>query len=351
MSKIRMMLHAFLLAPAVACHHPDPVGPNPPPPPPPPPPADVQPPTASITSPNGGAILTGMVSIAVSAQDNLGVTAVELLIDGVVVGTDNAAPWGFNWDTDLLGDGSRNLVARAYDQAGNIGSSSAVTVTVRHPFALSFRNSTYTDITLNAANQGTVSVPVGSVFTYTYPSKPSSVGFSAMTSGRTIEGLLVGLPMLWNDTYLSGSARADTVDLIVTGTYFFVMVKNCGSTINGFYVNYGLVSQTFDNISIPGDCVIRSIGYYRAFANTEVRGYRGAAYSYWDQGVHFVLPWTNNQSATLLNIYSSPAIASGVDARVAEPSRETLPQAVDLHAWLSAKTPAAKQFAARVMEN
>ncbi|TMQ02641.1 MAG: hypothetical protein E6J91_50885 [Deltaproteobacteria bacterium] len=223
-------------------------------------------------------------------------------------------------------------------------------VTVRHPFALSFRNSTYTDITLTAVNQGAVSVPVGSVLTYTYPSKPSSVAFSASTSGRTNQGAQVGLLMSWNDTYLSGSARADTVDLIVTATYFFVKVQNCGSIINGFYVNYGLVSQTFDNISIPGDCVVRSIGYYRAFTNTEVRGYRSLAYTYWDQGVHFVLPWTNNQSATLLNTLSSSAMISGVDAPVAAPSHETLPQAVDLHEWLSATRPAAKQFAARVLE-
>ncbi len=245
------------------------VGPNPPPAPPPPPP-DGQVPTATITSPTGGSYLTGMVPITISAQDNVGVTKVEMLIDGIVAATDNAAPWEFSWNTDPLEDGSRNMVARAYDLAGNVGSSSVVPVTIRHPFALSFKNWTYTDIALTVQNQTTRTVSPGTVLTYNYVSKPSSVGFLGSTSGRTTQGGQVGLLMGWNDTYISGSVRNDTVDLIIAGTYFFIKLQNCGSIINGLYVNYGLVNQTYDNISIAGDCVTRSIGYYRAFTNSEV---------------------------------------------------------------------------------
>jgi hypothetical protein len=353
MFRIGLLLGAVLLSAAVACHHKDPVEPNPPaappppPPLPPPPPApDVQPPTATILSPSGGALLTGMVSIAVNAQDNIGVTKVELLVDGVLAATDNAAPWQFSWNTDPLTDGSRDLVARAYDQAGNVGVSRAVPVTVKHPFKLSFRNSTYTDVVLNAQNQGTLIVPVGTVLTYTYASKPVSVWFTGLTSGKTNQGAQVGVLMSWNDTYVSGTVQDDTVDLIVPSTYFFIKVTNCGSTINGLYVNYGLVSQTYDNISIAGDCVVRSIGYYRAYTKTEVRGYRSATtYTYWDQGVHFVLPFTNNQSATLVNNIFGSEIASS------NQSTETLPQAVELQDWLSASRPDGKnQFAARAMQ-
>jgi Big-like domain-containing protein len=353
MSRIASLLQVFLLTAAVACHHKDPVAPNPPPPPPPPPPApDVQPPSATILSPGGGSFLTGMVSIAVNAQDNVGVTKVDLLVDGVLTVTDNATPWEFSWNTDPLADGARNLVARAYDQAGNVGLSSAVPVTVRHPFRLSFRNSTYTDVLLSVQNQGTQTAPVGTVLTYTYVSKPVSVGFSGSTSGKTNQGSQVGLLMSWNDTYLSGSVQDDTVDLIVPGTYFFIKVQNCGSTINGFYVNYGLVSQTYDNISIPGDCVVRSIGYYQAYTNTQVRGYLSATISArWDQGVNFVLPFTNNQSASLRNDFSSSGIVSTLDTQMANPSRETLPRSVDLREWLSASRRAGNnQFAARAME-
>src|SRR6266550_2261762 len=83
--------------------------------------ADVQAPTASITSPGSGSFLDGTVTILVNAQDNVGVTRVEMLVDGVVAATDNAAPWEFTWNTDPLSDGSRNLVARAYDAAQNQG--------------------------------------------------------------------------------------------------------------------------------------------------------------------------------------------------------------------------------------
>ncbi len=86
-------------------------------------------------------------------------------------------------------------------------------------------------------------------------------------------------------------------------------------------MNYGLVDATYDAISIPGDCVVRSIGYYKAYSNTEVRGYRSATkYSYWDQGVNFTLPFTTNQSVTLLNTLSGSAPLSTVEARSARPA-------------------------------
>jgi len=300
-------------------------------------------------SPSGGSFLTGLVPINITAQDNVGVTRVELLLDGVVIGTDNAAPWHFDWNTDLLDDGQRSLTARAYDQAGNIGSSSVLSVMVRHPFKLSFRNSTYTDITLTVGGQPTVTLHVGTVLTYTYPGKPSSVAFTGSTSGKTNQGSLVGLLMGWNDTYWSGSVRDDTVDLVIHGTYFFIKMKNCGSTINDFYVNVGTVAQTRDLISIPGDCVVRSLGYYNAYTNTEVQAYHTGGYSYWIQGVHFTLPFTDNQSVTLLDTYAGLVTLSTPDSRAGNPSGETLPQAVDLTAWLSHARPASKRFVARPM--
>ena len=90
---------------------------------------DTQPPTATISSPTGGSV-SGIVPVNVSASDNIGVTRVDLIANGVLLATDTTAPYGFSWDTAALVGSSATLVARAYDAAGNTANSQTVTVTV-----------------------------------------------------------------------------------------------------------------------------------------------------------------------------------------------------------------------------
>ncbi|MFO7641695.1 MAG: S8 family serine peptidase, partial [Candidatus Competibacteraceae bacterium] len=93
--------------------------------------SDIQAPVASITSPKGGATVSGLATVDVSATDNVGVTRVELYVNGQKIPEDDIiAPYGFSWDTTTMADGSATLVAYAYDAAGNQGFSSGVTVTV-----------------------------------------------------------------------------------------------------------------------------------------------------------------------------------------------------------------------------
>ena len=91
---------------------------------------DTQPPTTSITSPSGGATVSGTTSITATATDNVGVTKVELWIDGALAQTRTTAPYTFSWNTTAVPNGGHTLVSRAYDAAGLVGSSSTVTVTV-----------------------------------------------------------------------------------------------------------------------------------------------------------------------------------------------------------------------------
>jgi uncharacterized protein YkwD len=87
-------------------------------------------PTVSITSPANGATVSGTVNVIASATDNVGVTKVEFRVDGILKRTDTAAPYTFSWDTSTVSNGSHALQARAYDAAGNIGTSPTVIVTV-----------------------------------------------------------------------------------------------------------------------------------------------------------------------------------------------------------------------------
>jgi subtilisin family serine protease len=87
-------------------------------------------PSASITSPTNGSAVSSIVPVNVAATDNVGVTRVELYVNGALQATDTTAPYSFAWDTGSLGNGTYYLKAVAYDAAGNSGSSSQVAVTV-----------------------------------------------------------------------------------------------------------------------------------------------------------------------------------------------------------------------------
>lgn len=90
---------------------------------------DSVPPSVAITSPTGGSA-AGTVSVSVSASDNVGVTRVELRVNGITVATDTSAPFQFAWNSASIADGTVALAAVAYDAAGNSAISAAVSVTV-----------------------------------------------------------------------------------------------------------------------------------------------------------------------------------------------------------------------------
>lgn len=89
-------------------------------------------PVTSITSPTGGTTVSGTVSVASSASDDVAVTRVELYVNSVLQATDTAAPYSFSWNTASVADGSYSLSTRAYDAAGNVGQSAAVNVSVKN---------------------------------------------------------------------------------------------------------------------------------------------------------------------------------------------------------------------------
>jgi subtilisin family serine protease len=92
-------------------------------------------PVASVTAPAPGAIVSGVVGVTVDGTDNIGVTRVDLYVNEALTGTSATATAGFAWDTTALVNGSYTLTVRAYDGAGNVGTSAAVTVLVQNAVA------------------------------------------------------------------------------------------------------------------------------------------------------------------------------------------------------------------------
>jgi subtilisin family serine protease len=87
-------------------------------------------PAVAIAAPLGSTSVSGAATVSVSASDNVGVARVDLQVNNTVVASTSAAPYTFSWDTTGVANGMNNLIAVAYDAAGNRGTSTAVAVNV-----------------------------------------------------------------------------------------------------------------------------------------------------------------------------------------------------------------------------
>jgi hypothetical protein len=88
-------------------------------------------PTVTMIAPENGATVTGAsVAVSANARDNVSVTKVEFYMGNTLLSTDTASPYSFNWNTTTVANGNYTLTAKAYDNAGNIGTSNAILVAV-----------------------------------------------------------------------------------------------------------------------------------------------------------------------------------------------------------------------------
>ena len=87
---------------------------------------DTTPPTVSASESGS----SGTITLSANATDNVGVTKVEFYVDGALTATDTATPYTATLDSTTLSNGTHSLVAKAYDAAGNIGTSSSVSFSV-----------------------------------------------------------------------------------------------------------------------------------------------------------------------------------------------------------------------------
>lgn len=95
--------------------------------------SDTTPPTVSVTQPANNSNVAATIVMSATANDNIGVSKVEFLVNGTVKATDSAAPYSASLDTTTLANGTYSLTAKAYDAANNSTPSSPVTITVNNP--------------------------------------------------------------------------------------------------------------------------------------------------------------------------------------------------------------------------
>ncbi len=188
---------------------------------------DTTAPAAAIQAPLGSSSVSGLVAVDATASDNVGVTRVELRVNGTTVASDSTAPYGFSWNSASVPNGMANLVAVAYDAAGNAGQSATVAVNVAN--AAATVPSTTPDTTAPAVSilnpvagavSGNVTVSV---------SATDNLGAAALSQQLLVDGKLVAtgtggsLSYTWNTRKLK--AGTHTVKAVVRDA-----AGNVGST-------------------------------------------------------------------------------------------------------------------------
>lgn len=85
------------------------------------PPPDTISPVVSILSPTNGSTIGKKVSIQANASDNVGISRVELYIDGVLKVVTNSSTIKWSWNAVKVSKGQHVISSKAYDAAGNAG--------------------------------------------------------------------------------------------------------------------------------------------------------------------------------------------------------------------------------------
>ncbi len=86
-----------------------------------------------MTAPANGATVIGTITLSANASDNLGVAAVQFMVDGVNVGSEvSTSPYSLLWNSATAANGTHTISARARDFSGNATTSAVVTITVQN---------------------------------------------------------------------------------------------------------------------------------------------------------------------------------------------------------------------------
>ncbi|WP_426318007.1 S8 family serine peptidase [Pseudoduganella sp. R-43] len=169
---------------------------------------DTTAPTVAIANPVGGSTVSGLVSIGVNAADNVGVARVDLKVNGTVVASDSAGPYAFSWDSGSVANGMNNLIAIAYDAAGNVATSSTVSVNVSNAAPAVLADTTAPVVAITNPTSGAVSGTVNVTVNASDNSGAAGINMSVYIDGQLkASGAGSSLSYSWNTRKLASGTH------------------------------------------------------------------------------------------------------------------------------------------------
>jgi len=169
---------------------------------------DTTAPTVAIANPLAGSTVSGLVSVGVNAADNVGVARVDLKVNGTVVASDIAGPYAFSWDSSSVANGMNNLVAIAYDAAGNVATSSTVSVNVSNAAPAVVADTTAPVVAITNPTSGAVSGTVNVTVNASDNSGAAGINMSVYIDGQLkASGAGSSLSFSWNTRKLASGTH------------------------------------------------------------------------------------------------------------------------------------------------
>ena len=203
-------------------------------------PVDVIAPTVSITNSGGYYASFQRITLKATANDNVGISKVQFLIDGNVICNDSSSPYTCSWSVPFT-KGSFIITAKAYDAAGNTGTSAGVKITnINRKVA-----STYPGVTATATPTQTITLPTNSVTlsgSYTTDSLSTTVRWTKISGSGTIT---------------SPNTTTTTITELTEGTSSFLFSVDNGAGTNATATSVVIVnSQATNTISFAQPVVL-----------------------------------------------------------------------------------------------
>ena len=198
-------------------------------------------PAVSLTSPAGGATVSGVVTFAASVSASPAPSQVSFAVDGTTVATVTSSPWSYSWNSASVANGSHSITATAVNSCGST-TSTAVSVTVSNS------STTY-------AISGTVSGAVSSGVAVALSGTSSATATTSSSGAYTFSGLANGsytvTPSLSGYTFSPASTSVTVNGANQTGINFTSSaVAPSSGVVNGGFES-GLAGWTAGGVVAP----------------------------------------------------------------------------------------------------
>jgi len=180
------------------------------------------------------ATVGGIITVSASANDPGGIARVEFIVDGDIKGSDTNSPYSITLDTRTLSDGSHTLASKAYNAAGNIGTSAPITFSVNNATPAS---TTYNEVENNGSTRtaNTISDNVNRIVAYIGTSTDQDYFRINVAAGRTVKVNMTG-PARDYDLYLLRSSGTTLKTSANTGSTESVSVTNTSTSTATYYI-------------------------------------------------------------------------------------------------------------------
>ncbi|XXF75315.1 M4 family metallopeptidase [Myxococcaceae bacterium GXIMD 01537] len=218
------------------------------------------------TAPTAVASVSGSapnLQLQAQADDNVGVARVEFYVDGALAGTVSSRPYQFPLDATTLSNGAHELVAVAFDAAGNSAASAPASFSVSNSFEQLLTNPGF-----ELASQGWTADP------------PENINFPVSSGTHSGQGYVwlngwgvTHVDRLWQDvtlpagvtkaslTFFLNLTTAETTTTAVRDT-LTLQVRNTSGTVLGTVATWsnldatlGWVQQSVDLTAYAGQTV------------------------------------------------------------------------------------------------